>query len=321
MSSSSAFHVRPVQDEGVKTVAFVVLHYLSYELTSKCVESILALDVHSRAFKPAIVIIDNASSNGSVERLRESYGDHPRIAIIENDSNQGFSKANNRAFQYAVAAYVPKHVVVLNNDTVIEQADFLDHLDAVYEREGRPYILGPDIYVRRKGVHQSPMMERMRTRAEVESALDGLLSARGRAGIGSIKRGLRIFLERSSSGRKVLEMRRLLKRREPNWETPARDCVLHGAAVIFTQAFVSLGVDPFHPETFLYEEEQILAVRCKRNGWDYLYTPELQVIHFDDGSTDILTNSEAERKAAFLRKHEISSHEVLLDYMSEFEND
>ena len=56
-------------------------------------------------------------------------------------------------------------------------------------------------------------------------------------------------------------------------------------------------------------------MRCKRNGWDYLYTPELQVIHFDAGSTGVLTDFDAGRKAAFHRGHEADSFKVLLDYM------
>ena len=313
-------------DKNVENVAFVILHYLSYELTAECIDSVLALGAHSKVLRPVIVVIDNASNNGSLERLKESYGAHADIAILENDSNQGFSRANNRAFRYAVETYAPKHVVVLNNDTVIDQADFLDRLDEIYERENCPYVIGPDIFVRKAGVHQSPLFDHLRTREEAVDVIAQALTKGGQADerrVRPVKRVIRDILKHTSIGNAALEARRRrIKEKYENkskreWWKPNRDCVFHGAAIVFTLSFISLGEDPFFPETFLYAEESILAARCKRNGWDFLYTPELQVLHFDQGSTNMLTDFDADNTFAFYLKHVADSYKVLIDYMDD----
>ena len=266
-------------------------------------------------FIPAVVIVDNASNNGTAERLRDEYASNSRVVLLENGENLGFSRANNRGFILANEVFSPRHIVVLNNDTAIEQANFLERIEELYEQEGEPFVIGPDIYVRRKGRHQSPMRLNLRTRDEVQRSLDRLRSEPfDWSPAVWAKAALRDMLARTADGRGILQKRGRVKQAAQDWNRPARNCVLHGAAMVFTRAFLETGEKPFVPETFLYEEEQILAVRCRKNKWDCLYTPELQVIHFDDGSTDLLTGN-ATAKDRFVKRHEIESHKVLLNYM------
>lgn len=57
-----------------------------------------------------VIVVDNASSDGSVEYIKENY---PNINLIQMDTNTGFSKAVNVGIQAAKTPYV----FLLNNDT------------------------------------------------------------------------------------------------------------------------------------------------------------------------------------------------------------
>jgi GT2 family glycosyltransferase len=60
-----------------------------------------------------VIVVDNNSVDGSQEMIREKY---PRVLLIANQENSGFSKANNQAIRIAKGRYV----LLLNPDTVVE---------------------------------------------------------------------------------------------------------------------------------------------------------------------------------------------------------
>jgi GT2 family glycosyltransferase len=64
-----------------------------------------------------IIVVDNNSVDGSVEMLRKKF---PGIKHIANTSNEGFSKANNKAISMAKGEYV----LLLNPDTLVEEDTF-----------------------------------------------------------------------------------------------------------------------------------------------------------------------------------------------------
>jgi hypothetical protein len=67
-----------------------------------------------------IYIVDNASTDGSVEMLRQCF---PQVRIIQNETNLGLCAANNRAILTTAAEFV----LILNNDTELEP-DCLEQL-------------------------------------------------------------------------------------------------------------------------------------------------------------------------------------------------
>ncbi len=64
-----------------------------------------------------IIIVDNASDDGSVEFLREKF---PDIKLIVNEKNLGFSKANNLGLSIAKG----KYILLLNPDTIVQEDTF-----------------------------------------------------------------------------------------------------------------------------------------------------------------------------------------------------
>lgn len=61
-----------------------------------------------------VIIVDNASQDGSVDLIKEKY---PQITLIENNTNKGFACAVNQAIKLVKT----KYVFLLNNDTLIEE--------------------------------------------------------------------------------------------------------------------------------------------------------------------------------------------------------
>lgn len=72
-----------------------------------------------------VIVVDNGSTDGSQEMLREKY---PAVMIIENGRNVGLSKASNQGIE----ATSGKYVLLLNNDTIVNgealnaMVDFLE---------------------------------------------------------------------------------------------------------------------------------------------------------------------------------------------------
>lgn len=93
----------------MKKVTIVIPNYNGKHFMKPCLAS---LDRQiCRDFE--ILIVDNASSDGSLEYLAETY---PSLEVIALDKNYGFSKAVNTGIKHAQTPYV----ILLNNDTIAE---------------------------------------------------------------------------------------------------------------------------------------------------------------------------------------------------------
>jgi len=85
---------------------------------------------------------------GGVAKKEKSLSTFPsnrRLRIILNDTNAGYSDANNVAIRYACKALSPDYILLLNNDTVVEKR-FLSELVSVAETDDTIGMVGPKIY-------------------------------------------------------------------------------------------------------------------------------------------------------------------------------
>lgn len=96
----------------VKSILTIIVNYNGIVDTIECIESVLASNV-----KSDILIIDNASEDGRFicEKLSRY-----NVTVKVMDKNVGFGGANNIGFRYAADNHYD-YVMLLNNDTVIEQ--------------------------------------------------------------------------------------------------------------------------------------------------------------------------------------------------------
>lgn len=102
---------------------------------------------YSKDNKP-IKIIEYTREEAAIAREinREIYNLYLNkiIMIIKNEKNYGFAEGNNIGIRYALSAINPKYILLLNNDTVVDQ-NFLIELVKVAESDERIGIMNPEI--------------------------------------------------------------------------------------------------------------------------------------------------------------------------------
>lgn len=118
-------------------VTVVVLNWRFAKDTIECVQSLQT--ILYRRFE--IVIVDNASADGSAAVLRAAF---PEMTVIENSENLGYAGGNNVGIRYALERGAD-YVLLLNNDTVVSPT-LLQDLVAAAESDRGIGIVGPKIY-------------------------------------------------------------------------------------------------------------------------------------------------------------------------------
>lgn len=86
-------------------VSVVIPNYNGMDFIDICLKALL-----TQVEPEQIIVVDNGSSDGSRERVRDAY---PRVRLIPLDTNYGFSRAVNEGLRAADTPYV----ILLNNDT------------------------------------------------------------------------------------------------------------------------------------------------------------------------------------------------------------
>ena len=112
-------------------LAIVIVSYNARADLERCLES---LHASPPQIDHEIVVVDNHSSDGSVEAARR----WPDVRVIALDANVGFARANNVALRATVSA----DVLLLNSDTIVP-AGAVDRLVAELDREPAVAIVGP----------------------------------------------------------------------------------------------------------------------------------------------------------------------------------
>ena len=113
------------------TFSFVILHYKTANDTIDCIESLLALE-RREGDTISVVVVDNASNNGSLEILKEKYAGIDGITFLENRENLGFAKGNNVGYRYARETLHADFIAVLNNDIIVRSKDIVPRIAALY---------------------------------------------------------------------------------------------------------------------------------------------------------------------------------------------
>jgi len=96
----------------VPNVSVIVVTYNNIELTKACLAS---LDMHSNHENLEVIVVDNASADGTPALLQEWVTQGSNRSIILNEDNRGFAAGNNQGLAVATGEYL----VLLNNDTYV----------------------------------------------------------------------------------------------------------------------------------------------------------------------------------------------------------
>jgi GT2 family glycosyltransferase len=111
-------------------VSVIVVNYNGRQYLADCLASLEQQRLTRDQFE--VIVVDNASSDGSIDWIKEN---HPRVKLIQLQENVGFARGNNLALPHARG----KFIAFLNNDAVAEP-DWLH--EAVLELRASPHVGG-----------------------------------------------------------------------------------------------------------------------------------------------------------------------------------
>lgn len=229
----------------MKTIAVCIINYNTRDLLRDCLHSVLTENADET------IVVDSASTDGSVEMLKAEF---PWIPVIALKENIGFGSASNRGIESCRS----EHIVLLNADTALKHGS----LRTLSEYLGchpaaaviGPRILNPDGTLQTSCFHYP-------TPIHIFLYISGLYQIIPRLPILKNR-----TLQKMGSG----------SARAVPW--------LLGAALAFRrETFEALG--GFDEAFFVYFEEVDLCYRLSLEGQEIHFVPQAEIIHVGGGST------------------------------------
>lgn len=115
-------------------VSIIILTHNALEFTRRCVDSIR----RNTNYAHEIIFVENGSTDGSKEYLRNLVAESPNYQLIDNETNVGFSAGNNQGARAARG----KYLLLLNNDVLVGEG-WLENLVSSLELDERIGLIGP----------------------------------------------------------------------------------------------------------------------------------------------------------------------------------
>ena len=251
------------------TVSIILVSWNTRELLRACLRSVYAQADSAHGAPLELILIDNASTDGTPAAIRAEF---PAVRLIHNPVNVGFAAANNQGLSMASGEIL----ILLNPDTelrpgsVAALADFMD----AYPTAGAAgaLLLNPD------GTLQDSAYPMLGLGREIWRML---------------------HLDR---------LHRLASYPLEDWASggPRGVGVAQGACLALRRkALESVGL--LDEQYFMYTEEVDLCYRMARAGWGVYWVPQARVLHYGGQSTRQAETEMFlrlyESKVRFFRKH------------------
>lgn len=228
----------------LKSLSIVIVNWNTREFLRKCLASIYAYPPNHEF---EIWVVDNASTDNSVEMVRQNF---PDVNLIENHNNPGFAGANNQAIRQSYARYV----LLLNPDTEVlpgaltKMLEFMEQSPKVGASGAR--ILNPD--------------KTLQTSCYPYPTLFGEF--------------WRLFHLDVFWTHGVYHMQ--------DWPVNVHrkvDVLLGAFLLVRSEVFDQIGL--MSEDYFMYTEEVDLCYRIMKKGWNIYWVPQAEIIHHGGQST------------------------------------
>ncbi|MCU7491568.1 MAG: glycosyltransferase [Ignavibacteria bacterium] len=228
-----------------------------------------------------VIVIDNASDDGSVEILREKF---PWVKLIASEKNLGFGRANNLGLEISQG----KYILLLNPDTIVQE-DTFQKLISFFEKT-------PDAGLAGCKVLNS----------------DGTLQLACRRGFP----GPWTSFTKVTGLSKLFPKSRLFARYNMTYlsenETYEVDAISGAFMMLKREVYEKVG--GFDCQFFMYGEDLDLCYRIQKAGYKVYYVHDTQIIHYKGESTKRSSLDETrvfyEAMHLFVKKHFSSSFMV-----------
>ncbi len=240
------------------SILTVILNYRTPDLTVRAAEAAVR---EMRGLGGEVVIVDNASGDGSFDVIRnkaesEGWTQDGFLRVVQSPENGGFGAGNNIGMRLGMSSgAVPDFFYILNSDAWPDPGA-VDRLLDVMKNEPRAGLVGSYI----KGTDDAPHCTVFR-----------FPSASGEFE-GAARTGLITKLFKSS----VVPMEIPTQTTQVDW--------VAGASVLMRREMLD-EIGLFDETFFLYYEETELCRRAARAGWQTFYVPASEVAHVGSAST------------------------------------
>ncbi len=230
-----------------------IVNWNAREPLRAALRSIMA---HPPLYEYEIIVLDNASSDGSVQMLEKEF---PEVKLIVSERNLGFSKGHNLAARAAQG----KYLFILNPDTEVLPGA-LEALVAYAERHPEVAIIGPKILNPDGSLQYSCRRFPNPAAALFRNTPLGKLFPNNPY--------TREYLMTDWDHNSI---------REVDWVSGA-------ALFIRREVYKQLG--GFDEQFFMYCEDTDLCYRARQAGYKVIYYPEPKIKHAIGRSTDLVAN-------------------------------
>jgi len=229
-------------------VSIIIVAWNVRQLLRDCLKSVYE---QTKGVDFEVIYVDNASTDGSVQMVREHF---PDVRIIENERNQGFIKANNQAIRIARGRYV----LLLNSDTVLLNnaiAKTVEFADA----NPQAAVVGCKVL--------NPDLTLQRTCFMFPSVLNLFLAA--------------TYLY------KIFPKSRFFGREHMTWwdfnDAREVETICGCFSLVRKQAIDKVGL--MDERYFVYGDDPDWCYRFKKAGWKVMFSPEGRIIHYGGQTT------------------------------------
>jgi N-acetylglucosaminyl-diphospho-decaprenol L-rhamnosyltransferase len=238
--SEQVVHAREPVD-----LSIIIVNWNTRDLLVDCLDSIAQIAV---ALNVEVIVVDNASSDGSPAMLRQQF---PQVHLIENRENVGFARANNQAIEQCRGRYA----LLLNSDALL-LANAAQTMLGLAEERPQAGIVGAQL-LNPDGSFQAS-----------HTPFPNLWQE---------------FLILSGVGRMLYGRWYPSRGPEENRGPQSVDYVEGACMLVRREAFEDVG--GLDESYFMYAEEVDLCYAMRAKGWQVWYQPAAKVIHLGGGSS------------------------------------
>ncbi len=225
-------------------LTFCIVTYNVKDYLRDCLNSLRVSDL-SREYE--VIVVDNNSQDGTRAMLEEFY---PFVLLVENSTNEGYTRAMNRAMQRARGRFI----IQLNADTLIPSGTF-DRLAAFMESNPAVGICTPKV-LNRDGTFQKQCRRSEARPWDVITYFIGLAN---------------MFPKSKCFGR-------YLQSFYPEDEISEVQAVSGSCMLIRRDVMEEIGL--LDERFFAYQEDSDYCMRARKCSWKVIYVPTAQIIHF-----------------------------------------